>query len=133
MPTTIALSLLAAVQAGSPATPPGAAPPATAPPVALSPEAADERCLAAFAYLAGEPGQGAQTSRYGTLFFYGKLMGRDPGTDLGAGLRRVVADIAGHMQPEIVRCSQEVEAAGHAMAAAGTAAQAAPVQAPAAR
>ncbi len=105
--------------------------PAPASTPAVSPDVADERCLAAFAYLAGDPAQtsvAAQADRYGTLFFYGKLMGRNPGIDLGASLRGVANDIAAQMAAETTRCRREVEAAGHAMAEAATTARSTPAR-----
>ena len=129
MPTATALLALAIAQV-TPA--PAATPsPAPAPTPTISPDVADERCLAAFAYLAGDPAQtsaAAQANRYGTLFFYGKLMGRNPGIDLGASLRAVANDIAGQMDAETSRCRREVEAAGQAMAEAATTARNTPAR-----
>ncbi|WP_375380663.1 hypothetical protein [uncultured Sphingomonas sp.] len=127
MPTAAALLALILLQAA----PMPAPVPTPAPPPAVSPDVADERCLAAFAYLAGDPAQTsavAQANRYGTLFFYGKLMGRNPGIDLGASLRTVANDIAAQMDAETARCRREVEAAGHAMAEAATTARSTPAR-----
>ncbi|MGI4731304.1 MAG: hypothetical protein ACRYFW_06105 [Janthinobacterium lividum] len=99
-----------------------AAPSSAAPPTDGSPEAADERCLAAFADLTGKPGS-AQAGRYGTLFFYGKLVGRHPGLDLSGVLPAMVADVRAHGREEVARCSREMQTAAQALAAQGNVAR----------
>jgi hypothetical protein len=64
-----------------PAAPP-AAPPAAAPSAPATPEVTDERCLLAMIALSNANDQTAQRmGQAGTLFFAGRLKGRDPNFD----------------------------------------------------
>lgn len=96
--------------------------PAPLPTAAVAtPEQQDERCLAAFAYLAGREGEAGQAGRTGAMFFYGKLVGRDASVDLAGALRTAAGAIADRIQPELIRCSGELQAAGQAMHVVGQA------------
>jgi hypothetical protein len=118
IPPLAALALLAqATPAASPhPSPTPSAQPALPP---GTPEEQDERCLAAFAYLAGQGGDAAEAGKTGAMFFYGKLAGRHPGIDLAGAMRTAAARIAATIRPELLRCSGELQAAGQAMTAAG--------------
>lgn len=86
-----------------------------------TPQERDERCLAAFAYLAGQGGDAAEAGKIGSMFFYGKLLGRDPAVDLARGMRTAAGQITATLRPELLRCSGELQAAGQAMTIAGNA------------
>lgn len=110
----------AAGGAPRPAPAPAQSAPATPLPVG-TPEEQDQRCLAAFAYLAGQGGDAAEAGKIGSMFFYGKLLGRHPAIDLARGMRAAAGQIAPLLRPELLRCSGELQAAGQAMTTAGDA------------
>ena len=89
---------------------------------ARTPEQRDKICLAAFSYLAGQP-KTLEAGKLGATFFTGKLLGRNPGADLVAALRQAMPVLSAQLQPELLRCSRELEAAGNAMVMAGAALQ----------
>jgi hypothetical protein len=108
-----AAALFALVQA--------AASPAAAP-VPVSPERADARCLAAFGMLATDTKADVQrASQMGALFFYGKLVGRNPRVDLKAVMLDAAQTVGPRIQGELQRCGGELQRSGEAMQAVGTA------------
>ena len=97
-----------------------AAPAAAA--VPLTPERADARCLAAFASLASGTDAGVQrASQLGALYFYGKLVGRNPGLDLKAAMLDASRMVALNTRSELQRCGEEMERSGQALIAVGNA------------
>ncbi len=119
----LAALVLTMPQTAVPATPaPMATPtPLPAPVATPSVEESDTRCLAAFAMLvSASNAQTAQAAKLGSLFFYGKLVGRNPAIDLSAALVRAAGAVAVDNRSELTRCSSELQAAGGAMTAAGS-------------
>jgi hypothetical protein len=119
----LAATLLAQATPGqtrpTPTTP---TPPAPAGPVGPTTEASDGRCLLAFAAIGsnGTPEQ-QNAARLGALYFYGKLVGRNPRLDLVPLMRSSATAVQAQAQAEITRCGNELQSAGAAMQAAGTA------------
>ena len=111
------------------------APPPIYVPTPVSPERADARCLAAFGMLASDPKPDVQrASQMGALFFYGKVLGRNPRVDLKAAMLEAAAMPAAQMQGELQRCGGELQRSGEAMQSVGTAlAGSAPAATPAPR
>lgn len=120
----LAALVLTMPQTAVPVTPaPMATPEPVVPAPAVSPSAmeSDARCLAAFAMLvSGTNAQTAQTAKLGSLFFYGKLVGRNPAIDLSAELVRAATAVSADSRSDLTRCSGELQAAGGAMTAAGS-------------
>ena len=111
----IAATVLMLVQAT--ATPVPAAPAAP-----ISPERGDARCLAAFGLLANEPKPELQrASQMGALFFYGKLLGRNPRIDLRAAMMEAATVAGPQVKAELQRCGGELQRSGEAMQAVGAA------------
>jgi hypothetical protein len=96
--------------------------PAPVAPPSPTNEASDGRCLLAFAAIGsnGTPEQ-QNAARLGALYFYGKLVGRNPRLDLVPLMRTSAAAVQASAQAEITRCGGELQAAGTAMQAAGQA------------
>lgn len=110
---------------------------ATPTPAPLTPQAADARCVAAFGIMGSDAKEEVQrASQLGALYFYGKLVGRDPGIDLKAAMLAAATAVAPNPKPEVLRCGAELQKSGEAMQAVGAsigAAPAAPAPAPAAK
>ena len=106
--------------------------PVTAP---ISPERADARCLAAFGMLASDPKPDVQrASQMGALFFYGKILGRNPRIDLKGVMLEAATMPAAQLQGELQRCGGELQRSGEAMQSVGAAlAGSAPAAAPSPR
>ncbi|MDB5696625.1 MAG: hypothetical protein JWN21_2168 [Sphingomonas bacterium] len=111
----IAATLLMLAQAtATPVPAPMAAP--------VSPERGDARCLAAFGLLANDPKPDVQrASQMGALFFYGKLLGRNPRIDLRAAMTEAAAIAGPQVKAELQRCGGELQRSGEAMQAVGAA------------
>lgn len=93
-----------------------------APAATVTPEQADARCLAAFAAMGSSDREDLQrATQLGALYFYGKLLGRNPGVDLQTVLTGAVAAVGKDFRPELTRCGGELERSGRAMRAAGQA------------
>ncbi|WP_375421610.1 hypothetical protein [uncultured Sphingomonas sp.] len=98
---------------------------------ALSPPvAADARCIALMNFMIakGTPEQ-KTAARAGTIYFVGKLKGRQPGIDVAAVLRTAAEDATRskmNAQAEVKRCGQEVSAAADSLRPAGAPAAATP-------
>lgn len=107
------------VQTPAPAVP-------SVPAAALTPEQQDARCLFAYAYLGGRPGQTVEAARIGVFFFYGKLLSRNPALDLTGVLRAAASAVGEDVSPELIRCGAEVTAAAGAMTRANGALRGAP-------
>ena len=106
-------ALLALAQATAPV-------PAASP--AVTPERADARCLAAFGLLVKDPKPEVQrASQMGALFFYGKLLGRNPRIDLRAAMLDAATLTGAQAQAELQRCGTELQRSGEAMQAVGAA------------
>ena len=117
----LAALVLTMPQTAVPATPAPTSTPAPAPVVAPSAEESDARCLAAFAMLVSATNaQTAQAAKLGSLFFYGKLVGRNPTIELSAALARAATAVSADSRTDLTRCSGELQAAGGAMTAAGS-------------
>lgn len=103
---------------------PRAVPPPAPIPVGPTSEASDGRCLIAFATIGsnGTPEQ-QNAARLGALYFYGKLVGRNPRLDLVSLMKSSAAAVQASAQTEITRCGGELQSAGSAMQAAGNALQ----------
>lgn len=109
-----------------------AAPPPSAPPAAAigGADAADARCIALMNFMIakGTPEQQG-AARAGTIYFIGKLRGRNPAVNVAAVLR-ASADAATaakmNAQAEVRRCGQEVSAAAESLRPSGTPATATP-------
>ena len=91
---------------------------------AVSPEQADARCVVALSKLTDlAPGdaQAQRASLTGSMYFLGKILGRNPSADL----TRLLADATGAVAPApktpLTACAAEIERAGNAVIAAGTA------------
>ena len=94
------------------------------------PDAADARCISLMNYMIMK-GTAAQQSaaRVGTIYFVGKLKGRQPGIDVAAVLRTAAEDATRskmNAQAEVKRCGQEVSAAADSLRPAGAPAAATP-------
>ena len=91
---------------------------------ALSPPvAADARCIALMNFMIakGTPAQ-QSAARAGTIYFVGKLKGRQPGIDVAAVLRTAADDATRskmNAQAEVKRCGEEVSAAADSLRPAG--------------
>lgn len=92
---------------------------AQAAPVPSSSASADARCIAVFSYVAANDRTHAALAHAGVLYFAGKLYGRNPHTDLTAVLRSAGEAISANPKADLARCSDEAEAAVHALARAG--------------
>ena len=104
----LAVLALLAAQAAAPA-PPG-------------PERADARCLAALGALASSDKEEAQrAAQLGALYFYGKLLGRNPGIALQAALTEAATAVTPNPRAELARCGQELQRSGSALQAVGAA------------
>lgn len=91
-------------------------------PVALTPERADARCLTAFGMMASNGQADVQrASQLGALYFYGKLLGRNPAIDLKATMLDAARAVAPDAKGELRRCGAEMEVAGKSMIAVGNA------------
>ena len=109
----IAATLLLLAQAA-----PAAAP--VTPPV--SPQVADARCVAAFGILGTDAKDDVvRAAQMGALFFYGKLLGRDPAIDLPAAMVAATGSARGNQKAELARCGAELQRSGEAMQAVGQA------------
>lgn len=116
MPFALTLASLLLAQA-APATTPSPAPAAS---VQAGNEATDTRCLVAFAAIGSQqltPAQ-AEAAKLGALYFYGRLVGRNPRIDLAAAMRGAAKPVETQLRPELTRCGGELGAAGGAMQAA---------------
>lgn len=93
-----------------------------APAATVTPEQADARCIAVFAAMASSDKEEMQrAAQLGGLYFYGKLLGRNPGLDLQATMTAAATAVKGDIRPELTRCGGELERSGRAMQAAGQA------------
>jgi hypothetical protein len=89
-----------------------------------APEDADARCLGALSLMAASDDKASQDiGKVGTVFFTGKLRGRNPAVDLETVLRRVYPALETSLASENKRCLAELQAAGTAMVTAGNALQ----------
>ncbi len=92
---------------------------APAPVGTTGPDAADARCIALMNYMIakGTPEQ-QNAARAGTIYFIGKLRGRNPSVNVAVVLKSA-ADAASqakmNAQAEIKRCGDEVTAAANAL------------------
>jgi hypothetical protein len=88
---------------------------------AISPERADARCLAAFGMLASNQQADVQkASQMGALYFYGKLLGRNPGVNLSTAMLEAARAVAPDVRGELTRCGGELQKSGEAMQAVGS-------------
>jgi hypothetical protein len=93
-------------------------------PQAIPPAAAtagqDALCLAAFAMLAADP-KLKDAGTMGSIYFMGKLLGRDPAIDLKATMTRTVPQLEGkgRLETETKRCAAELQAIGSYMQQVG--------------
>jgi hypothetical protein len=83
------------------------------------PDAADARCISLMNYMIMK-GTAAQQSaaRVGTIYFVGKLKGRNPRVNVGAVLRASAAAATRakmNAQNEVRRCGEEVTAAAESL------------------
>lgn len=93
-----------------------------APAAAVTPEQADARCIAAFATMASSGKDPVQrAAQLGALYFYGKLIGRNPQLDLQTAMTAAAKAVGGNPRPELTRCGGELEQSGRAMQAVGQA------------
>ena len=82
----------------------------------------DLRCVAALALIIGSQGEKADPSlTAGLLYFVGRLDGRAPGTDLEAGIRRLMApaDAGQQLKPDMERCGTLLGERGTVLQAIG--------------
>ena len=97
-----------------------AAPAAPAP----SPAQADARCIVAFGSMAGSDTEEVQrAAQLGALYFYGKLLGREPAVDLKAAMTAAATAVTANVRPELLRCGTELQRSGEALRAVGQALQ----------
>ena len=99
-------------------------------PMPVSAETADARCIFIFGFVGarGTPAQ-AEQAKLATMYFYGKLRGRNPGINMGKLLvsTRDQAKRSGiKAQIEGKRCESEFKAAGMAFVSGAAAAKTAP-------
>lgn len=133
---TLLLLAQAAPAARTPAAPIPAAPTPATPSLAtaVSPQTADARCMAAFSVL----GTDAKTpeilraAQMGALFFYGKVLGRNPAINLPATMIDAMRTARATQKAELARCGAELQRSGEAMQVVGQATgEAGPALAPA--
>ncbi|WP_445191010.1 hypothetical protein ACT009_10355 [Sphingomonas sp. Tas61C01] len=92
---------------------------------ALSPPvAADARCIALMNFMIakGTPEQ-QNAARTGTIYFVGKLKGRQPGVNVAAVLKTAADEATRtkmNAQSEVKRCGEEVSTAANSMRPAAT-------------
>jgi len=83
-------------------------------------DAADARCISLMNYLGTHgTGQQVEAAKVGTMFFLGKLRGRNPSVAIGPLVRsasEAATKAKVNPQTEIARCGAEVTAAGAALA-----------------
>jgi hypothetical protein len=89
--------------------------PAAFPPIDIS----DARCVFLFGYFGakGTPAQQTQ-AKYGTMYFVGKIRGRNPSADFGKLLAAATADAKkSNINPQIdgARCEREYQTAAIAL------------------
>ena len=81
---------------------------------------ADARCLAVFALMAdGSEPAIKQAGAFGTIYFVGKLVGRNPKIDLEAILRAGAPDAEKNITSYRQTCGAELQAVGQKMTIAG--------------
>lgn len=90
-------------------------------------EQGDLRCLATLSYLLSDEKDATKQTQFqmGALYFAGKLFGRNPGIDLTAKMKEVIASY-GAQEPidaELKRCGTEMIAAGERLSVTGNALQ----------
>jgi hypothetical protein len=77
--------------------------------------AADIRCIAAFSLAIGSvPAEARSGVAGGMMFFYGRILGRSPGLDLEAALRKTLGATANkeEFRPDLTRCGAEMQKHG---------------------
>lgn len=88
----------------------------------LPPERADARCLAAFGMLVNQSDETVQRAgQLGAVYFYGKLLGRNPGIDLRTAIEAAAKAVGPNAKAELTRCGSELDRAGTTMQAVGSA------------
>jgi hypothetical protein len=88
----------------------------------VTPEQADARCIAAFGAMgSNDKEEIRRAAQQGALYFYGKLIGRNPKVDLQAAMTAAATAVGKDFRPELTRCGGELERSGQAMQAAGQA------------
>lgn len=97
---------------------------------APTPQQADARCLAALATMSDlDPtDKTKQAALNGSMYFLGKLLGRDPRADLAALLKEASPAVAINPKAALGGCAAELQRAGGAMIAAGAALESAPAK-----
>ena len=89
-------------------------------PAATAPAQADARCLAVLGAIADSDQPELQrAAQLGALYFFGKLLGRDPAIDLKAAISEAARSVIANPRPEILRCGAELKASGEALKAVG--------------
>lgn len=81
-------------------------------------ELADGQCLAAFGLVANSKDQQlVQAGTLGSIYFYGKLVGRNPSVDVASLLRSVGPGVTKDPSPQLKRCGDELAKSGDALTA----------------
>ena len=88
----------------------------------VTPEQADARCLTAMGALASSDKEEAQrAAQLAALYFYGKLLGRNPGIALQSVLTEAATAVAPDPKPVLARCGEELKQSGLALQTVGAA------------
>ena len=81
---------------------------------------ADGQCLVAFGLIANSKDQQVvQAGTLGSIYFYGKLVGRNPSVDVASLMRSVGPGVTKDPSPQLTRCGDELSKSGDALTAVG--------------